>query len=190
MSNNRYEYESGKLAGFAKIFNRTDDVPLERSQSFDSYEDALAYAKCDGSDYRKIGKTAWVGQPLSVIENGVVSFYVVNQDKGLTPLLDKGIIQNNMKASEKVEDFNSLIITEPLNGSQYDIILGHYSIIDFIIGDVVPTIVFTGTWLQEPTFQTNTRYLVLSYCPNYNDNIPNQSRILLYFEIPVEYEKI
>lgn len=185
MSNNRYEYESDKPAGFAKIFNRTSNVPLERSQLFDSYEDALAYAKGDGSDYRKMGRTSWAGQPISVIENGVISFYVVNQDKGLTPLLDKGIIQNEMKAAEKVEDFNSLIITEPLSGGYYDVILGHYSIIDFIIGDVAPTMVFTGTWLQEPTFQTNTRYLVLSYYPNHNDNIPNQSHILLYFEIPI-----
>lgn len=75
----RYNFEQGKLADWVKVFSRTSSVPLDRSQLFDSYEDALAYAQGDGSDYRGIGKTAWVGQPISVVENNVAKFYIISE---------------------------------------------------------------------------------------------------------------
>lgn len=75
----RYNFEQGKLADWVKVFSRTSSVPLDRSQLFDSYEDALAYAQGDGSDYRKLGKTAWVGQPISVVENNVAKFYIISE---------------------------------------------------------------------------------------------------------------
>lgn len=75
----RYNFEQGKLADWVKVFSRTSSVPLDRSQLFDSYADALAYAQGDGSDYRGIGKTAWVGQPISVVENNVAKFYIISE---------------------------------------------------------------------------------------------------------------
>jgi len=55
---------------WALEFNRTGKFPLDRSSMFGSYADALAYAKQDGSDSRKIGGTSYVGQIVSVFGPG------------------------------------------------------------------------------------------------------------------------
>lgn len=60
----------GKL-DWALEFNRTGKFPLDRSSMFGSYADALAYARQDGSDTRKIGGTSYVGQIISVFGPGV-----------------------------------------------------------------------------------------------------------------------
>lgn len=59
----------GKL-DWALEFNRTGKFPLDRSSMFGSYADALAYAKQDGTDIRKIGGTSYVGQIISVFGPG------------------------------------------------------------------------------------------------------------------------
>lgn len=59
----------GKL-DWALEFNRTGKFPLDRSSMFGSYADALAYAKQDGTDTRKIGGTSYVGQIISVFGPG------------------------------------------------------------------------------------------------------------------------
>ena len=60
----------GKL-DWALEFNRTGKFPLDRSSMFGSYADALAYARQDGTDTRKIGGTSYVGQIISVFGPGV-----------------------------------------------------------------------------------------------------------------------
>lgn len=62
-----------------RSFQRVFDFPLDRSTIFDSYEDAVAYAKGDGSDSRKLGKTVYLGQIISVVdkENASVKVYKV-----------------------------------------------------------------------------------------------------------------
>ncbi len=59
----------GKL-DWALEFNRTGKFPLDRSSMFGSYADALAYARQDGTDTRKIGGTSYVGQIISVFGPG------------------------------------------------------------------------------------------------------------------------
>ena len=68
---------------WGNTFVRTGAFPLDRSSMFSSYEDAVAYAKGDGSDSRGLGRTAYVGQVISVYENGKVSVYKINEDKSL-----------------------------------------------------------------------------------------------------------
>lgn len=68
---------------WGNTFVRTGAFPLDRSSMFSSYEDAVAYAKGDGSDSRKLGKTAYIGQVISVYENGKVSVYKINEDRSL-----------------------------------------------------------------------------------------------------------
>lgn len=62
-----------------RSFQRVFDFPLDRSTIFDSYEDAVAYAKGDGSDSRKLGKTVYLGQLISVVneEEASVKVYKV-----------------------------------------------------------------------------------------------------------------
>lgn len=64
-----YVETSGKL-DWALMFARTGKFPLDRSSMFSSYADALAYAKQDGTDSRKIGGTAYVGQIVTVYGPG------------------------------------------------------------------------------------------------------------------------
>lgn len=56
-------------------FQRTGKFPLDRTSIFESYADALAYAKQDGSDKRVLGGTSYVGQIVAVYglpESGTV----------------------------------------------------------------------------------------------------------------------
>lgn len=68
---------------WAMSFQRTGKFPLDRSSMFDSYADAVAYAKGDGSDSRAIGGTSYVGQVITVFENDVVTVYKINADRTL-----------------------------------------------------------------------------------------------------------
>ena len=56
---------------WAMPFQRTGKFPLDRTSIFDSYADALKYAKGDGSDERALGGTSYVGQ--LIIVNGAGS---------------------------------------------------------------------------------------------------------------------
>ena len=57
---------TGKVWDWTKPFQRTGKFPLDRSSIFESYEDALKYAKGDGSDSRGLGATAYIGQTITV----------------------------------------------------------------------------------------------------------------------------
>lgn len=59
---------TGKL-DWAMPFQRSGGFPLDRSSIFESYADALAYAKQDLSDKRKLGATSYVGQLVVVYGN-------------------------------------------------------------------------------------------------------------------------
>lgn len=59
---------TGKL-DWAMPFQRSGGFPLDRSSMFESYADALAYAKQDLTDTRKLGATAYVGQLIVVYGN-------------------------------------------------------------------------------------------------------------------------
>ena len=54
---------------WAMPFQRTGKFPLDRSSIFSSYADAIAYAKQDESDSRKLGGTSYVGQIIAVYGN-------------------------------------------------------------------------------------------------------------------------
>ena len=62
------EVFSSKL-DWAMPFQRTGKFPLDRSSIFSSYADALAYAKQDETDSRKLGGTSYVGQIIAVYGN-------------------------------------------------------------------------------------------------------------------------
>lgn len=62
---------------------RTGEFPLDRSSMFDSYTDAAKYALGTGEDSRGLGKTAYVGQIITVYENGNVDVYKISADRVL-----------------------------------------------------------------------------------------------------------
>lgn len=71
---------------WAKPFQRTGAFPLDRSALFSSLADATAYAKGDGSDERALGGTSYVGQVISVLDEGEVAAYVITAARGLMKL--------------------------------------------------------------------------------------------------------
>lgn len=68
---------------WANVFVRTGGFPLDRSSMFGSYDDAVLYAKGDGSDSRGLGKTSYVGQIITVYEAGKVDIYKINEDRSI-----------------------------------------------------------------------------------------------------------
>lgn len=71
---------------WAMPFQRTGAFPLDRSTLFSSLADAQAYAKGDSSDERSLGGASYVGQIISVLEDEVVSAYLISKDRALTKL--------------------------------------------------------------------------------------------------------
>ena len=65
-----YTEEFKSKLDWAMPFQRTGKFPLDRSSIFSSYEDALKYAKQDGSDSRELGGTSYVGQIVTVYGTG------------------------------------------------------------------------------------------------------------------------
>lgn len=68
---------------WAMPFQRTGAFPLDRSSVFSSLADAILYAKGAGDDSRGLGGSAYVGQTISVYDNGEVTLYVINADRTL-----------------------------------------------------------------------------------------------------------
>lgn len=111
MADNGYKFEDNKLVDWGKIFSRGGAVPFERSQLFDSYEDAVNYAKGDGSDKRKIGKTSYIGQIISVVENNTVSAYIINHSRELSDVSKPVVLSSQVVMSGEVRELESSEIT-------------------------------------------------------------------------------
>ena len=69
--------KEGEKLDWAMSFQRTGQFPIDRSGWFNSYADAVAYAKGDKSDERGLGGTRYIGQIISVVENNEVKIYKI-----------------------------------------------------------------------------------------------------------------
>lgn len=61
-----YKENINSILKWGNSFQRQFDFPLDRSSLHGSYADAVAYAKGDGSDSRKLGGQAYIGQTITV----------------------------------------------------------------------------------------------------------------------------
>ena len=77
---------TGKVWDWTKPFQRTGQFPLDRSDIFSSYADAVKYAKGDAADpdSRALYATSYVGQIISVYEDGKVNVYKIEEDRTLS----------------------------------------------------------------------------------------------------------
>ena len=68
-----------------KPFQRTGKFPLDRSDLFSSYADAVKYAAGDMSnpDSRELCGTSYIGQIITVFENDVITVYKIEADRTL-----------------------------------------------------------------------------------------------------------
>ena len=71
---------------WAMPFQRTGAFPLDRTNMFSSYADAVKYAKGDSADpdSRGLQGTSYIGQIISVYENDVVTVYKITADRTLS----------------------------------------------------------------------------------------------------------
>lgn len=71
---------------WAMPFQRTGNFPLDRTDLFSSYADAVKYAAGDTSDpdSRALCGTSYVGQVITVFENDVVTVYKIEADRSLS----------------------------------------------------------------------------------------------------------
>ena len=71
---------------WAMPFQRTGAFPIERTQMFDSYADAVKYAKGNigDPDKRELCGTSYVGQIITVYENSVVTVYKIEENRSLS----------------------------------------------------------------------------------------------------------
>lgn len=71
---------------WAMPFQRTGAFPLDRTNMFSSYADAVKYAKGDSSDpdSRGLQGTSYIGQIISVYENDIVTVYKITADRTLS----------------------------------------------------------------------------------------------------------
>lgn len=80
-----YEEAFASKLDWAMPFQRTGTFPLDRTDLFDSFEDAQKYAKgvADDPDKRGLCGSSYVGQIITVFENDVVSVYKISAKREL-----------------------------------------------------------------------------------------------------------
>lgn len=85
-----YTDSNFNFLGFPMGFQRDLGFALDRSEVFDSYEDAVKYATgtlVDAEkDKRKLAPTSYVGQKISVVTTDSVAVYVIDTDRTLRRL--------------------------------------------------------------------------------------------------------
>lgn len=82
---------------WALMFQRTGQFPLDRTDLFSSYADALKYAEGDvenNPDSRKLAGTSYVGQIITVYENDTVTVYKINADRTLGEVGSATVVDN------------------------------------------------------------------------------------------------
>lgn len=92
---------TGKVWDWTKPFQRTGQFPIDRSAIFASYEDAVKYAKGDSAnpDSRALYATSYVGQIISVYENGKVAVYKIEEDRSLAGIGGGALTADNYSAA-------------------------------------------------------------------------------------------
>jgi hypothetical protein len=81
-----YNKTYSMVQDWQKPFQRQKPYPLDSTSIFSTYEDAVAYAKGDGSDAGKLGGAAYVGQIITVYENSSVGVYKIEEDRTLAAI--------------------------------------------------------------------------------------------------------
>ena len=80
--------ENGSRLDWALMFQRTGNFPLDRTDLFASYADAVKYAagNVDDPDSRALCGTSYVGQIITVYEGSEVTAYIIKEDRSLQAL--------------------------------------------------------------------------------------------------------
>ena len=110
------------------VLQRNFKAPLDRSSIFGSYDDAVLYAKGDATtpDSRGLYGTSYVGQVITVYENGEVNVYVINESRelqsvgsgnGSLSLTNVTIVDGKVQSWTDFEDGDQIQVK--INGNTY-----------------------------------------------------------------------
>lgn len=98
---------------FPKPFQRTGKFPIDRTDLFDSYADAVKYAAGNRSDpdSRGLCGTSYIGQIITVYEDDVVTVYKIDADRtlkeiGAAPDFQTGYMPSTLIAGTTSVDIN------------------------------------------------------------------------------------
>lgn len=91
-----YNENFSNYLAWAMPFARTGQFPLDRTDLFSSYADAVKYAAGNPADpdSRELYATSYVGQIITVYENDVVTVYKINADRSLGEV-GKAVVVDN-----------------------------------------------------------------------------------------------
>ena len=91
-----YKENFSNYLAWAMPFARTGQFPLDRTDLFSSYADAVKYAAGNSADpdSRELYATSYVGQVITVYENDVVTVYKINADRSLGEV-GKAVVVDN-----------------------------------------------------------------------------------------------
>lgn len=107
-----YIEQFSKGLDWARVFQRTDSTPLDRTSMFSSYDDAVQYAS-GGNDSRGLSGTSYIGQIVTVYENDQVKIYKINSDRTLSSIDSQVALENIDESIDEIEDtVTSLLNTE------------------------------------------------------------------------------
>lgn len=140
MSNSYIENFKSQV-DFPKPFQRTGKFPLDRTDLFSSYEDAVKYAKGDRNDpdSRGLCGTSYVGQIITVYENDKVTVYKIEADRTISeigaPSATVKFVYEVLNVGDVTKDitiptgctFNTIIVTDSTTGEVVLTDISHYS---------------------------------------------------------------
>ena len=91
-----YNENFSNYLAWAMPFARTGQFPLDRTDLFSSYADAVKYAAGNPADpdSRELYATSYVGQIITVYENDVVTVYKINADRLLSEVGKAAVVDN------------------------------------------------------------------------------------------------
>lgn len=128
----------GSKLDWAMPFQRTGGFPLDRTDMFSSLEDARLYAS-GGADSRGLSGSSYVGQIITVWENGTVTAYQIQEDKSLKELGSGGVAEivpghalyynEDGKLSVKMADDDTADNTLPVSAATMESTVGNIEVL-------------------------------------------------------------
>lgn len=160
MSNSYVESFSGRV-DFPKPFQRTGKFPLDRTDLFGSYEDAVKYAagNREDPDSRGLCGVSYIGQTITVYENGEVADYKILADRTLRKIGEStvGTVRDLLPIGDLSKAVELPTGCTPTNIQIYDSVSGE---------QVFTEICCTGSSVTVSLAESypNPLDIVISYC--------------------------
>lgn len=146
---------------FPKPFQRTGKFPLDRTDLFESYADAVLYAKGDRTnpDSRGLCGTSYVGQIITVYENDVVTVYKINADRSISEVGSSCIevIKGELAAGEVTTTVNTPIGCEIMAVHLCDQMTGEILYTDTICGVNEVTVAVAEAYINNIDISVSCR---------------------------------